>query len=173
MARIPKSYQLSHDIDWFFRTDNRLCHCASNSSIIPDRLDDRTNLRIAQEIIASMPIIFSPEQITVNEEYEELYVSADFRQMQELFNNEFPLSREDYRAQYLDSFIRMAQRGLWSFDHAADMAENEYLLVAHPAEEPQMDNLLDTPHPLQGETRLESIIPAAKHFKWDMNRLYV
>lgn len=173
MAKIAKSYLLSHDIDWFFCTGNRIVHCASNTALIPQKCADNSNLKITQEIIAFLPIIYSLDQISINQEYEESYILRDYRQILDLFGDDFPLKQEEYRAQYLETFIKMAQRGLWTYDHQPDLEENEYILVAHPEENTPIESLLDMHHPLQRAITLKDIIPTGIHFNSDNNKLFV
>lgn len=45
MRRYDISYQLSHDIDWFFRINDKCFHVASNGGLIPKflNIDNRNN----------------------------------------------------------------------------------------------------------------------------------
>lgn len=174
MAELHKSYQLAHDIDWFFQYNSHVFHCASNCSQIPHKFADSKDLRLAQEIVASLPDILVEEDIIINEQYELLYIVPQLERLREIFGNNPPMSPEELREIHLSSFKKMAKKGLWSFDHAIDMEENQYILVACPRENVDNIQLLRWPHPLQHGVELMNVIPNHNPVKkLESNRLQI
>lgn len=133
-------YQYTHDIDWFFLIGNKPIHCASNGGRIPNiyRAVDLQNLQVKVESIkASCRFILNKASL-------ENYVYEHYRNT----DNKISMSQERYdfvegieydndtptwMKTYSWSFVKMAQRGFFSFD--CDAKTRQYFLVASPAKE--------------------------------------
>lgn len=115
------TYIKTHDIDWFCRIGDRVIHCASNGGKLPERVNDRTQNRRIQEIVANMDEIFvSNDDIAINDDY--VYARLGRNESQDTY------------ARYIESFVAMAKKGFMSFDR---MIENEhgynsYIWIAKP-----------------------------------------
>ena len=144
MPKVQKSYLFSHDIDWFFKQGDKLIHCASNGSILPDKVNDNQLLRASQDIISLLPDIFSEEEIVRNQYCVDTYVN----QYPEGLSRLIPFEEDEIRNIHLSSFISMAKKGFWSYDHIYDLKENQYILVANPPEVPDYSDILEKEHPL-------------------------
>lgn len=97
------NYQRTHDIDWFFKFENRYFHVASNCGIIPS-IVDITNNRYLQYEIANLQA--TTEAVVVVENNENLDLS---------------------------SFEEYAQKGFISLDREdGDFENGNYYVVAIP-----------------------------------------
>ncbi|MDE5849131.1 MAG: hypothetical protein K2H38_03225 [Muribaculaceae bacterium] len=144
MPKVQKSYLFSHDIDWFFKHGDKLIHCASNGSILPDKANDNQLLRATQDIISLLPDIFSDEEIIRNQYYLDTYVNQYPEELRRLI----PFEEDELINIHLSSFIAMAKKGFWSYDHIYDVKDNQYILVANPPEVPDYSDILAKEHPL-------------------------
>lgn len=136
---IEIGYQLTHDIDWFICINDWPIHVASNGGRLPKMFTSLTDLYTTKKIVYNrLDPIFDygineelqiPEDNEIDElgeEFEEFFPEAQY-----LFGEDIDMPNS--RKTYLWSFVRMAQRGFYSFDkiNMGDDGE-EYQLVAYP-----------------------------------------
>lgn len=144
MPKVQKSYMFSHDLDWFFKYGDKLIHCASNGCLLPDKVNDNQLLRATQDIISLLPDIFTDEEIIRNQVYVDTYVN----QYPEGLRRLLPFEEDEITNIHLSSFIAMAKKGFWSYDHVYDLKDNQYILVAYPPLVPDYSHVLVQQHPL-------------------------
>ncbi len=136
-------YQYTHDIDWFFFLGNTPVHCASNGGRVPNiyRAIDLQQLQVAIEAITPN------SHFKLNWEVINRNVSKHYRDVNEDFLNSKGLSElvKDINYDentpiwvkaYTWSFVKMAQRGFYSFDRDAE--SGRYFLVASPERHNEM-----------------------------------
>lgn len=122
--RYTKSYQSTHDIDWFFRDGERLVHVASNGAELPSFVDDVKNLRAIQTQVANMAV-YEGIEVDINQEY----VDHRFKMLSEILNIEIT---EESKENYLASFREMALKGFYSYDR--DLVEKSlFHLICSPS----------------------------------------
>ena len=133
-------YQYTHDIDWFFLIGNKPIHCASNGGRIPNiyRAVDLQNLQVKVESIKpSCRFILNKASLEsyVYEHYRNTDNNNILSQERQNFVDgiEYDNDTPTWMKTYSWSFVKMAQRGFYSFDH--DAKTGHYFLVASPAEE--------------------------------------
>ena len=132
-------YQYTHDIDWFFLLGEQPIHCASNGGRIPNiyRAIDLQNLQVEVEAKApSRRFVLNKASIErhVREHYQG--IEEDYLRRHGLpelvkeidYDNDTPI----WMKAYSWSFVKMAQRGFFSFDRDAKMGS--YFLVASPVD---------------------------------------
>lgn len=134
------AYQETHDIDWFFLSNQRIIHCASNGQILPEGFDDSSYLDRCKELISILPYLYSEEQIEYNDTYIQSFALPAIQQTLAFLPPESLAEREEevridestLRQTYLSTFTDMARKGLWSYDHPNGINDGEYILVAKP-----------------------------------------
>lgn len=104
----------TRDIDWFCAINGVYVHVASAGGDIPNFINDRMVLRPSQRAAEALEDINTDEEIHINEAY--------LRGMNVNLEH------------YLPSFVRMAKKGLYSFDRTDIDNPNDgnYHLVAWP-----------------------------------------
>ena len=117
--RYRKTYQLTHDIDWFCIVNNIPVHVASNCCPIPLGIDGTNNRRFQQDVSN----IERENAISLSIKLQNLL----FNGWQEIFQSEDELYNS-----YTESFVAMAKKGFVSFD--CQYVENNihYIIVAYP-----------------------------------------
>lgn len=98
-----ESYKITHDIDWFFQSQGRFFHVASNGGDIPSIIDDKNN-RLLQRMTEKLEKLFEVERVNNNQE------------------------NYDYT-----SFYQYAEKGFVSIDRKGKSYEDQdYFVVARP-----------------------------------------
>lgn len=117
--KYPESYLRSHDIDWFCVANGVYIHFASAGGDIPNQINDVERLRKVQNQVASLPDIYSNEEIVYNEI---------------AITNAIGPNGAKERDSYIESFTAMARKGFASFDRTnlGDLEDNRYHLVCQP-----------------------------------------
>lgn len=114
-----KSYQLTHDIDWFAKYKGIPLHFASNGGTIPNQIKRRPNQTLLKRIVSEERLNI---EVVINEAW-----------MQEKENALSEIERIYYnREAYLDSFLYFAAKGFVSIDNAIIDDEFIYKIVAYP-----------------------------------------
>lgn len=117
MAEYDKTYQQTHDIDWFCKIGNTAMHFASNGGLLPKKVNNREMNSHIQYIVATMEdVVSKTDQILVNSAY--VY--------ERLGANE---NRASYE-RYIESFVAMAKKGFVSFDRMIEA--DSYMWIAKP-----------------------------------------
>ena len=62
-----ESYKITHDIDWFFQSQGRFFHVASNGGDIPNIIDDKNNRQL-QRMTEKLEKLFEVERINNNQD---------------------------------------------------------------------------------------------------------
>ena len=114
------NYMLTRDIDWFCIINGRCVHIASAGGLLPDRINDRDSLREIQHLVSTSENIYSPEEITYNEQF---------------LSNRFAEKYEE-REKYLSTFREMALKGFISLDRTNwnNPDDNTYHIVCRPTQ---------------------------------------
>lgn len=123
-----ESYQLTRDIDWFFRTGERCIHVASNGGILPYFVNDIVRLRTEQATVALLENVKDMD-VVVNEGYVSQRVAASYDFYAR--NGYDMVSLQELRSAYLSSFIAMALKGFYSYDRIPQ--SNAYMLICSPS----------------------------------------
>lgn len=121
--RRSEGYMMTHDIDWFFKCNNKAFHCASNGLILPEKFRDSEYLTSISEIVYTLPEKYD---VSYNEEWLTYIIDSQIHLLQE---TEF--DDRVIRDNYIVSFTFMARRGFFSLDRSFDK-EYPYVLVAAP-----------------------------------------
>lgn len=117
MAEYDKTYQQTHDIDWFCKIGNTAMHFASNGGLLPNKVNNREVNSHIQHVVATMDdVVSETDQILVNSAY--VY--------ERLGKNE---NRASYE-RYIESFVAMAKKGFVSFDRMIEA--DAYIWIAKP-----------------------------------------
>ena len=117
MAEYDKTYQQTHDIDWFCKIGNTAMHFASNGGLLPKKVNNREVNSHIQHVVAAMEdVVSETDQILVNSRY--VYERLDANE-----------SRESYE-RYIESFVAMAKKGFVSFDRKIE--KDTYMWIAKP-----------------------------------------
>lgn len=117
--RYTNDYMHSKDIDWFCSVNEKYwIHVASAGGILPDKINDRNQLRKIQYRVFNLPDIYADEEIIKND---------DFLQIR--FNDD-----EMAIKTYLSSFKSMAKKGFISLDRTnlSDLEDQAYHIVCRP-----------------------------------------
>lgn len=138
--KITLSYQMTHDIDWFFFANHHIIHCASNGQILPNGFDDSSYLSRCKEIISNLPYLYGEDQIEYNDAYIQSFALPSIQQTLEFLppatlaerEEDFRIDESTLRSTYLSTFADMARKGLWAYDHPNGMNNGGYMLVARP-----------------------------------------
>ena len=114
------SFLSTHDIDWFIFVNRKLVHVASAGGFIPEAV--LNNLDQTYYYVASLPDINSTDSIDTIDQH--------------FLSNQIGISSEE-RENYLWTFMKIAQKGIYSFDRTVitDIQDNNYHLVAWPNNE--------------------------------------
>lgn len=113
------SEQVANDIDWYF-VDHQgaLMHLTSAGGRLPDIVVERnTENDLINRVVNTLPEQF---EVEINQELDGIVLFED----------------QNLRALYLEDFVAMAKRGLFSYDKTVlgDFNEPRYHLVAGPKE---------------------------------------
>jgi hypothetical protein len=117
--RYTNDYMHSKDIDWFCSVNKKYwIHIASAGGILPDKINDRNQLRNIQHRVFNFPDIYADEEIIKNENF-----------LQARFNDD-----EIAIETYLSSFKSMAKKGFISLDRTnlSDLEDPAYHVVCRP-----------------------------------------
>lgn len=128
--RYDISYQLSHDIDWFFRTKNKCFHVASNGGLIPKflNIDNRNNFDL------------------------QCRMSLYEAQTDDI------VIRENPRNLDWSSFVYYAKRGFISIDKIdEEPSEQNYIVISRPQKIVQVNEEIKSMLPYLGEEYIELI----------------
>ena len=118
MKKYSKTYQLTHDIDWFCIIGNTPMHFASNCGLLPNKVNNKENNRRIQEQVGLMDnVVESREHIVINREYIRARLGDNIAQG----------GYEDY----VRSFVEMAVKGFVSFDRDLER-DDAYVWIAKP-----------------------------------------
>ena len=118
MKKYGKTYQLTHDIDWFCRIGNTPMHFASNCGLLPNKVNDKDANRRIQEQVALMDnVVESREYIAINRAYIRARLGDNIA--------------EGGYENYVRSFVEMAMKGFVSFDRDLE-DEDMYIWIAKP-----------------------------------------
>lgn len=133
-----RRYMQSRDIDWFFRSSGNLIHCASNGGLLPEIVADIDYLESSGKIVAAMEDVITDDRyIFINKEHvdaivrEQLELIRSVRERTE-FDDDW-LNEVSIRSNYLDTFVKMARKGIWSYDRVGG-EDGSYVLVARPGD---------------------------------------
>lgn len=117
MAEYDKTYQQTHDIDWFCKIGNTAMHFASNGGLLPNKVNNReVNSHIQHVVVTMEDVVSDANQILVNSAYVYQRIGA----------NE---NRASYE-RYIESFVAMAKKGFVSFDRMIEA--DTYMWIAKP-----------------------------------------
>lgn len=134
MSKYNNKYCQTHDIDLFFRHNEKVYHVASNGDKVPSWIDEESNSRIQESIYQRINFqsnkkyaakinakkildILSEQGYFEYEDYEEH--DGHLKQLRRL-----PQAIDDYA----NSFKEMAELGLWSYD----TIEGKKILISWP-----------------------------------------
>ena len=114
----------TRDVDWAVKIGGHYIHVCSAGGDLPDIVED--NLFEIWNELKETRVLFSPEQIVVNDEY----LNRRFPAQDDNSNAEIRFQRE----WYIHSFRAMAMRGFYSFDRdiTSPIEDSKYYLVAYP-----------------------------------------
>lgn len=116
MSKYDVDYIETHDIDWFCKIGNTAMHFASNGGNLPEKVNNREQLRVIQHAVAMLDDVQGKEEIVINRQYV----------WRVLRNNDKQKAFDDY----VESFVAMARKGFISFDR---MSEGDvYMWIARP-----------------------------------------
>lgn len=122
MDEFSKTFQRTHDIDWFAKSGEIYIHAMSFGGILPNVVNNRSkNFNIMKRAYTFLPI-----QNNVELEWNEAYLQRRLRRRDD--------KDEDYerrRERYLIHFNEMARRGFYSFDRDLQ-DEKVYHLIVKP-----------------------------------------
>lgn len=102
MSRYDAHYLETHDIDWFCRIGNTAMHFASDGGALPEKVNDREQLRAIQHAVAIQDDVLEKAEIIINKQYVRRVLGNN--DDLNAFNN------------YVESFVAMARKGFVSFD---------------------------------------------------------
>lgn len=114
-----KSYQSTHDIDWFARYKGIPLHFASNGGSIPNQIKRKQNQMVLSRIVSGE---CPNNEVEINEIWMKEKENA-LSEIERLYFN---------RESYLESFLYFASRGFVSIDNAIIEDEFVYKIVAYP-----------------------------------------
>lgn len=117
MSKYDADYLETHDIDWFCKIGNTSMHFASDGGVLPEKVNDREQLRAIQYAVAMLEDVLGDEGIEINRQYV----------WRVLGNNDKQKAFDDY----VESFVAMARKGFVSFDRM--MEGDVYMWIARPA----------------------------------------
>ena len=117
MSKYDADYLETHDIDWFCKIGNTAMHFASDGGELPEKVNDREQLRTIQHTVAMLEDVLGDEGIEINRRY--VWNILGNNDSQESFNH------------YVESFVAMARKGFVSFDRI--MEGDVYMWIARPA----------------------------------------
>lgn len=117
MSRYDAHYLETHDIDWFCRIGNTAMHFASDGGALPEKVNDREQLRAIQHAVAIQDDVLEKAEIIINEQYVRRVLGNN--DDLNAFNN------------YVESFVAMARKGFVSFDRMSE--GDEYMWIAKPS----------------------------------------
>ena len=113
-------YMLSHDLDWYFKYNGRVYHCASNGCIIPESCRELCYLNSMDKVIGRMPFLLTFDDLEINEKYIETVVEQQRKIWDEICKDQKDGSNlfdaELVRGLYLSSFVEKAEKGLIACD---------------------------------------------------------
>ena len=112
---------LTRDIDWFCIINGRCAHIASAGGLLPDRINDRDSLREIQHLVSTSENIYSPEEITYNEQF----LSHRFAEKYE----------EDGILWFLESCelnTLSIRRAMWQMEHADWFKNVKGFMIGRP-----------------------------------------
>jgi len=142
MAKLTERQVKEQDIDWYCLINDQPTHIASMGGMIPWIFRDRDELRIRQEMVASLGYVTDAR---LNMENIQRMVDNGYEYLQDEL-----ISDAIYKANlnnpgfaYLDgynlpirlfasTFVEKARRGFRSFARLESNEGNEYLLIAEP-----------------------------------------
>lgn len=131
-----KSYQVTHDIDWFARYNGRLTHFASNGGLLPKCIRSKFNGEFLRFLLhlSELGLNRNCDVLDVEEQHLKRYLTIQTG-MQEF-------SQEDL-IEYRKSFRFFASLGCVSMDRLCDESfeDNRYFVVASPGDAILVDNL--------------------------------
>lgn len=133
-------YQYAHDIDWFILNGDCHIHCASNGGLLPNNIYSAIGLQSLQVAVEAMNPSggFNLNKMAIEQNVRSHYENIDEESLQSALQAEtvaniaFQADVPTWMKAYSWSFVRMAQRGFFSFDRIE--GTNEYYLVAYPKE---------------------------------------
>lgn len=133
-------YQHAHDIDWFILNGDWHIHCASNGGLLPNNIYTAVGLQSLQVAVEAMNPSggFHLNRKAIEQNIRNHYENIEEELLQNALRVEtaanlaFPADVPSWMKAYSWSFVRMAQRGFFSFDRIE--GTNEYYLVAYPEE---------------------------------------
>ena len=64
MAEYDKTYQQTHDIDWFCKIGNTAMHFASNGGLLPKKVNNREVNSHIQHVVATMDDVVTSDYVT-------------------------------------------------------------------------------------------------------------
>ena len=123
-----EAYQRTRDIDWFFQSENRCIHVASDGGILPYFVNDLQRLRNEQAEV-SMLEDKQDVEIVINEPYVNQRIAAIVESKRR--NGYENVNEQNVRTSYLASFLAMARKGFYSYDSALSGA-SAYVLICGP-----------------------------------------
>ena len=119
--KYSKTYQLTHDIDWFCKIGNTPMHFASNCGLLPKKVNDKErNKRIQEQVSLMDNVVDSREHIAINKEYVRARLGDNIV--------------EGGYENYVRTFVNMAMKGFVSCDRVLDI-EDTYIWIAKPDKE--------------------------------------
>lgn len=145
MAGLSERQIKEQDVDWFCLIAGRPAHIASMGGVIPKAFCDLGELRMHQELIATMDPV---AEVRLNDEIVETMVSDGYDYLQDIIIKEAieAANRDNPGFVYLDgfslpvrlfasSFVEMARRGFRSYARREGKEKDEYVLIAEPKED--------------------------------------
>lgn len=140
--RYRKEYLLSYNIDRFCRFGSKWVHCSSQGGILPNFVDDSRHLPQLQALLNVIPTYSDKTEISVNEalirqRFERHKSIIRELSAEEQMNIDIDQGYDNFKSNYIDSFVEMAQKGFHSFVRVNidNITDNSTVLVAKPTEE--------------------------------------
>lgn len=130
--------QYAHDVDWFVLNGECPIHCASHGVLLPNNIYTAVGMQSLQVAVEAMNPSsgFSLNRLAIEQNVGGHYENIDEDLLQTAIpietamNIPYPDNVPIWKKAYSWSFVRMAQRGFFSFDRIE--GTNEYYLVAYP-----------------------------------------
>lgn len=131
--KYTKSYMQIHDIDYFCIINGVPVHIASEGGRIPDILNNKEILQEQCHWVYGLPDTYNNEIQTNDNKIEEIINDGGYEYLTEL-KPEQSKRHDTAKEMYYSSFIKMAQKGFYSFGKSnPDNPEDPYYhIVAWP-----------------------------------------
>lgn len=144
--RYRKNYLLSYNIDWFCLIGKKWIHCSSQGGLLPNFADDSRLLPQLQALLNIIPTYSDETDVSVNEALIRQRFERHISILQELsaedqMNVNIEQVYHNFRLNYIDSFVEMAQKGFHSYVRVNidDITDNSTVLVAKPTDEASLN----------------------------------